>query len=382
MSQQDIRELAGQGNPKAIASLLNRSLNPKGITAKVRLRGECLHVLLESEQVQNEYTLIMFIHKKMINLGVEGIINLVKVSGYHLGSKNPDWTQYIELKNPFLNFKVRSLVLGYIILFGVIGYRSDLNIDEPIVALFLGLLVYSLLYLWALERFRQLDINYQRLMGNLPSNYHWLPTVGLVVPVLLFSTGTFYLSHYLLSFFAPSLVESILNQKLFLSASETSAPILYNLFMIFVSVIVAPVTEEFFFRGIILHRWAAKWGMRSALIASSLLFGFLHNNFLGLSVFGLVMALLYLKTRTLIVSITCHALNNAAGTFLGLLPILSGSAETVYTVEQFRSDWWWGVLYVVLSAPWLIHFIYKNWPNPRSPAPYFVNASQFTNHFN
>ena len=41
-NQQNLLELAKQGNSRAITALINRSLQPKGITAKVNLKGSCL----------------------------------------------------------------------------------------------------------------------------------------------------------------------------------------------------------------------------------------------------------------------------------------------------------------------------------------------------
>jgi uncharacterized protein len=434
MAQRDILALAKQGNAKAIAALINRSLHSQGITAKTELREGCLHVLLESAQVPNQKALVAFIRKGIIGLGAESI-KTVKVYGCQLGTDSPVWKQKIELRidsassyaptlpeqealqlplqnrlikqlqkavttkqpasvrpaviteNPFLNLKARSLLLWVILAGTLISFLISLGIglsesltgltlDKPFIVPISYILTFSSLCAWILLRFKALHINPRRIIGNLPSNYRWLPTVGLIVAILLFSIGSFYLSFYFLSFAFPSFVESIFKEKLFLSASQTSAPLLYNGLEFLTVVVVAPVTEEFLFRGILLHRWAAKWGIRPAIIISSLVFGFLHANFVGLSMFGVVMALLYIKTRTLLVPIICHALNNGSVVILEFLAIASNSAETTYTLEKFRSEWWMGALYLVLSAPWLIRFIYKNWSSRRSEVPYFANVSQ------
>ncbi|WP_242063438.1 hypothetical protein [Nostoc sp. FACHB-892] len=41
MTQPNLLELAKQGDAQAIASLMNRQLQPKGITAKVALKDAC-----------------------------------------------------------------------------------------------------------------------------------------------------------------------------------------------------------------------------------------------------------------------------------------------------------------------------------------------------
>lgn len=57
MTQQNILELAKQGDAKAIASLLNRQLQPKGITATAALKDGCLQVMLEAVEVPSQQVL-------------------------------------------------------------------------------------------------------------------------------------------------------------------------------------------------------------------------------------------------------------------------------------------------------------------------------------
>jgi hypothetical protein len=286
-------------------------------------------------------------------------------------------------ENPFLNFKARSLLLvGFLIslatgfAFGLLSSFSGLNPQDPIFVPIIYTLTFVFLSLWARHRLHRLQINFKHIIGHLPDNYPWLPTVAIVIAILLFSLGSGHLFFYGLSFYAPRLVESLLKQKTFLSDSETFAPLLYNLLTVVVVTVVAPLTEELIFRGILLHRWSAKWGITSALLISALLFAVLHANIIGLFVFGLMMALLYIKTRTLIVPILCHSLNNFVAIGLELVSISSGTPESVDILEQLHSDWWVGVVYIVLSAPWLISFIFKNWPKRGSYLPYFVNTAQ------
>ncbi len=52
-----------------LASLMNRQLQPKGITVKVALKDSCLQVMLESAQAPNQQALIAFIRK-----GITGLV--------------------------------------------------------------------------------------------------------------------------------------------------------------------------------------------------------------------------------------------------------------------------------------------------------------------
>jgi cytoskeletal protein RodZ len=95
-SPPNFTELAKQGNPGAIAALMNRSLQPKGITAKVAAIGNNLQIRLESAQVPNQAALVKFVHKGLTTLAVESI-QTVHLSGYLLGEAAPAWEEDIEL---------------------------------------------------------------------------------------------------------------------------------------------------------------------------------------------------------------------------------------------------------------------------------------------
>ena len=286
-------------------------------------------------------------------------------------------------ENPFLHFKVRWLILCFFLISVAIGFVlsltsgfSGFNPKDPIFDRIIYTLTFIGLSFWTIGQLRQLQLNIKRLIGQLPSHYPWLPTIGIVIAILLFSLGSGQLFYYALSLYNPTLVESLLNQKVFLSGSETFAPPLYNLLTIITFIVVAPVSEEFIFRGILLHRWTAKWGVTPALLISALLFAVLHANIIGLFVFGVIMSLLYIKTRTLIVPIICHSLNNFAAIGLEYLSTTTGTHETISNLEQLRTYWWVGIVYMLLSAPWLITFIYKNWPKQALCLPYFMNAAR------
>ncbi len=96
MTQQNLRELLKQGDPKAIASSINRTLTPKGINADVTRDNGCLHIILESDKVPSQMALVDFIRSGMTNLGVESI-HTVKVYGRRTGDGSAAWEDEIEL---------------------------------------------------------------------------------------------------------------------------------------------------------------------------------------------------------------------------------------------------------------------------------------------
>jgi hypothetical protein len=92
----NLLELAKQGNANAIAALMNRQLQPKGMTAKAALKDGCLQIMLESAQVPNQQALVAFIRKGITSLEVASIQRM-KVYGRHIGEEFPAWSQEFEL---------------------------------------------------------------------------------------------------------------------------------------------------------------------------------------------------------------------------------------------------------------------------------------------
>ena len=95
-SQPNPVELAKQGDVKAIAFLINRSLHPKSITAKVILKDGCLQIMLEAAQIPDQQTLAPFIHKGVTGLKSVLIKKLI-VFGRQVGEKIPGWSQEFDI---------------------------------------------------------------------------------------------------------------------------------------------------------------------------------------------------------------------------------------------------------------------------------------------
>jgi hypothetical protein len=70
MTQQNLLELAKQGNSKASACLLRPKLNSQGIAVKADIKNDCLIVILESDEVPDEQASVEFIKKEVEKLEV------------------------------------------------------------------------------------------------------------------------------------------------------------------------------------------------------------------------------------------------------------------------------------------------------------------------
>ncbi|MDY6807091.1 MAG: hypothetical protein SXA11_25225 [Cyanobacteriota bacterium] len=94
-TQQKIIELAKQGNPKAIASILNQEIKPTGVSTIAGWKGDILHIILESDQVPNQQSFAPFVEQKIISLKSESLKN-VKIHGRQSGNKSVAWTKVVQ----------------------------------------------------------------------------------------------------------------------------------------------------------------------------------------------------------------------------------------------------------------------------------------------
>ena len=96
MTKPHILELAKQGDAEAIAELINRSLQPKGVTATVKLTKGHLYVTLSGAKVPSQKVFAPFIHQGTIALGAPSIQSLT-VAGLAAGSSSPNWAEEFNL---------------------------------------------------------------------------------------------------------------------------------------------------------------------------------------------------------------------------------------------------------------------------------------------
>ena len=92
-----------------------------------------------------------------------------------------------------------------------------------------------------------------------------------------------------------------------------------RVFLIVFAVVIAPVAEESFFRGILYPTIKQNGFPRAALWITSLLFAAIHCNlpaFVPLAILAFALAVLYEKTGNLLACITAHSLFNAANVAL------------------------------------------------------------------
>lgn len=199
-----------------------------------------------------------------------------------------------------------------------------------------------------------------------------LPSLKLTAFIFIFSIATSYIFFYPLSFIIPGFVEYwYIDIPPFIYADLNTYPIVPNLLSFISLVIIAPILEEFVFRGLLLHRWNKKWGIKYAIILSSLLFGVMHPDPIGATAFGVAMCILYLRTQSLWVPIICHAINNLVAWLLAAGWFAYYGSDHIYTIQDFQNDWQLGLITSILVILWIYIYMknpktYRTWCLPNA----------------
>lgn len=181
-----------------------------------------------------------------------------------------------------------------------------------------------------------------KLRDNLPEKSDFTGVFGarvlgqiimIVVLNVFLSYGFLYLSDHVLNFI-PSFG---------LSHSITGIGLL-------ATILISPISEELIFRGVFLNRLKLVVPTVFAVLISSLLFASLHTygSIISAFIFGVCMAILYLKTGNVLVAIFAHFLNN----LLAELIVIIDSGKVLFTN---------GAVVGVMSVLAVISFVLVLW---------------------
>lgn len=278
---------------------------------------------------------------------------------------------------PFEKLRGRTLVWCYLLttfLCSIIFFEQG-----PLHKAIVSLLFYVIfLVCISLILFRS-RLSYKQLFGVFLKWSTVRKYILWTIPLILFSVLVFYLQYLPLHYLMPGLAD-----WLFVDRDTTpDLPIadkylLANIIFFIDIVILAPVFEEFFIRGILLTRWSIKWNTPKAIFASSLLFGILHVNILGAVFFGYVMCVLYIRTKSLFVPICVHMVNNLIAWIIGVVHMPLGDASQVETSIVLETSESLGLMAIaVIIIPWTINLVWKNFPKDSWRVPYLLETRFF-----
>lgn len=254
----------------------------------------------------------------------------------------------------------------------------------PLPEVLSGILLYVFFFLFTFRMLSRSGLSYSRLFGAFPGWGELVRYSLWAVPLVILSIASLYLLFLPLSFIFPALVKSWLID-LYPTLIWTSGEkyVLANVLNFLMIVIIAPIFEEFYVRGILLTRWTVKWRVIPAVILSAVAFAFPHIiNLIGMFFAGCVLAVFYIRTKSLFVPISIHFVNNLIAWILALLGTRFDIFTSPKTVTEFQESWWVGLLAFVLSIPCVILFWRRYISNIDWRVPYLTQPSNGENNAN
>lgn len=217
-----------------------------------------------------------------------------------------------------ITFFILQGIAGAIAITAVADGRSFLSVitDYKLIALptMLATILSGILYVVLLHLYLRKSDRYARIGLTRWSQLSLNKTLGLAIVLI----GAGLAINYLYSEFVIPGVKMQDQLRLLIAGIPDNAVGKITLFI--TVVIMAPITEELAFRGILqngLKNWMPIW---VAIPLSSMAFAAAHNDFYAfpvLTFMGMMFGILYYKTGSLRANIALHALNNAAALALG-----------------------------------------------------------------
>ncbi|WP_379963633.1 CPBP family intramembrane glutamic endopeptidase [Epilithonimonas sp. UC225_85] len=130
--------------------------------------------------------------------------------------------------------------------------------------------------------------------------------------------------------------------------------------LILMTVILAPLLEETLFRGIIMKGMINnKVKPLTAIVVSAFIFGVVHFNpwqFAGAFLLGLVLGLVYYKTKSLLMPILLHSFNNLISAIL----MLYSDSETFSELFKINKEILLVLGVIIFAVPFYFFAIHKN----------------------
>lgn len=207
--------------------------------------------------------------------------------------------------------------LPAVIIGEIIGENSLLDaVTELLLYLGLGVVV--------LVVARSFNISLVGMTGSLEQFSAHIRYTTWVVPLIIISLATTYLSLSGLALVNETWFYWYMSEAeyLFEHMESYRESALLHILVVMMTVVAAPVVEEYLFRGVLLSGWGMRWGATRAILLSSFIFGVLHLDPIGAFVFGVALCLIYYHTGSLLLVIVIHVLNNALALVLMEFPEL------------------------------------------------------------
>ncbi|QWG36305.1 CPBP family intramembrane metalloprotease [Bacillus mycoides] len=261
------------------------------------------------------------------------------------------------------NIKIRSFIffsaLGGILLYNILFVFDVIpSISHKTKS---EIMIFSLVYLfpltWIIYMFERNKLSIKSFF-NKPKSFKYTAVFQYIFIPAIFGIGCLLLVLMIISYFNPSI---FMNLSPSVNQSDEK-----DIIFRFISVVIfAPIVEEIVFRGFLLHRLAYKFGLPTAIVLSSLIFGILHiQNIFGAIIIGFVYCIIYVQTESLIAPILIHFIWNLLTGIKDIVMYISEDAnvntdalQSIQSMENLV----YSTVCVLIGGIWFIMFLKKNW---------------------
>jgi uncharacterized protein len=269
-----------------------------------------------------------------------------------------DRTPFAEIRGRVVlaGVAVAAVLAGVIV--GIASLAHLLGNSESVQIETFGVLFFGFYALFIACMVRRSRLDPMALFGPLPP-WSLLWRNGLIaVPLMIVSVVLTFFSFFFLSYLFPDFVQSwFLDWKTTVVWGTGEGYVLANVLSFFSTVLMAPVLEEFVFRGLLLTRWTLKWNLQRAILVSSAIFGLGHFHVLGAFASGYVFSLVYIRTRSLFASIAVHATNNFLAWVVAVVALYVDPSTETTTLDEFRSGWLVMLILGLAVTPWVVKLV-------------------------
>ena len=152
-----------------------------------------------------------------------------------------------------------------------------------------------------------------------------------IIKVLILAISNMCVAIFIQTMFFP--LDSLLNVVNSISlplldvVTGTNDPLLF-IFEMFSAIIIAPISEELFFRGVLFNRLKIRKGFVFGLIVSSVIFGLCHLNYpdhfshvIYTCIMGMTLCILYSRTDNLLLNMVVHSFYNLLSYLIVYTPL-------------------------------------------------------------
>ena len=210
-----------------------------------------------------------------------------------------------------------AIVISFFLTGFVEGYFNISSAELEYVLFFCFMMVFFLIATYGTTGFNK-DVND-------------LFKASSILRVLILAVSNMFVAIFIQTMFFP--LDSLLNMVNSISlplldvVTGTNDPLIF-LFEMFSAIIIAPISEELFFRGVLFNRLKIRKGFVFGLVVSSVIFGLCHLNYpdhishvIYTCIMGMTLCILYSRTDNLLLNMVVHSAYNLLSYLLVYTPL-------------------------------------------------------------